>query len=409
VGPGRPGLVLLQARPITVEIEERAHPRARRLTRANVGEVLPDAVTPLTWTTLGSFLEHGFRGVARAAGLLPPGDDAPFLVLHRRRLYLNLTQATAVAARLPGVSATDAERMVLGGGSGQAPTPSLRLGAFPAYARVAWRLLRLARWLPGETSATAQLVHGLPGREAVERMDRAQLASQFERLLALGKRVSMVHIAVSGSSAFRLALLTRFVERRRLAAPADLVNRLVAGLDEVESASPTLALEHLAADTRARPEWRAALESEPCESVRAWRAGRLPTDLTTRLRAFLDRYGHRAVSEAELSVAAWEDDPTPVFAALRTLVASPRPAAFGHAARAAGRRADEQAFFARLGALASALAAPLLAGAQRFVAERERTKSMAIELLPAPAPRKPGAPRICFRAKAWPGPKTSST
>src|SRR6185369_11620307 len=37
------GAVLLQARPITVDDGPVLHPRARRLTRANVGEVLPDA------------------------------------------------------------------------------------------------------------------------------------------------------------------------------------------------------------------------------------------------------------------------------------------------------------------------------------------------------------------------------
>ncbi|HEY7516021.1 MAG TPA: PEP/pyruvate-binding domain-containing protein, partial [Vicinamibacteria bacterium] len=36
---GEDGAVLLQSRPITVEVEERGDPRARRLTRANVGEV----------------------------------------------------------------------------------------------------------------------------------------------------------------------------------------------------------------------------------------------------------------------------------------------------------------------------------------------------------------------------------
>ena len=55
------GPVLLQSRPITVAAEERLDPRVRRLTRANVGEVLPGPVTPLTWTTVGHFLEQGFQ------------------------------------------------------------------------------------------------------------------------------------------------------------------------------------------------------------------------------------------------------------------------------------------------------------------------------------------------------------
>src|SRR5437867_3969501 len=82
--------VLVQSRPITVEGAPTPDARVRRLTRANVGEVLPDPVTPLTATTLLVFLEEAFRRVARRAGLLPR-DAPPFLVLHRERLYLNLT------------------------------------------------------------------------------------------------------------------------------------------------------------------------------------------------------------------------------------------------------------------------------------------------------------------------------
>ena len=64
---GSDGVFLLQARPITApasELELR-DPRIRRLTRANVGEVMPDAVTPLTWTSVVAFLEHGFQELGR--------------------------------------------------------------------------------------------------------------------------------------------------------------------------------------------------------------------------------------------------------------------------------------------------------------------------------------------------------
>jgi len=82
---GADGAVLLQSRPITVEGEAPRDPRIRRLTRANVGEVLPDPVTPLTASTVVTFLEHAFRDVTRRAGLLPP-DAPPFLFINRERI-----------------------------------------------------------------------------------------------------------------------------------------------------------------------------------------------------------------------------------------------------------------------------------------------------------------------------------
>ena len=60
---GADGPVLLQSRPITVDSETALDPRIERLTRANVGEVLPDPVTPLTASMLVAVLEHGFEEV----------------------------------------------------------------------------------------------------------------------------------------------------------------------------------------------------------------------------------------------------------------------------------------------------------------------------------------------------------
>ena len=127
IGPDGP--VLLQARPITVAAEAPLDPRVRHLTRANVGEVLPGPVTPLTATSVLAFLEHGFRTVAGDAGLLPDGAP-PFLVVHEQHVYLNLTLCREIVTHLPGVSAADAERLVFGGG-GPAAAAASPTGAGP--------------------------------------------------------------------------------------------------------------------------------------------------------------------------------------------------------------------------------------------------------------------------------------
>ena len=66
---------------------------------------------------------------------------------------------------------------------------------------------------------------------------------------------------------------------------------------------------------------------------------------------------------------------------MRALLDAPRPPGFGHAARAAARAADTEALYARLGPVKRALLRALLAGAQHWVSERERTKSLAISLV----------------------------
>src|SRR5262249_12245363 len=183
------------------------------------------------------------------------------------------------------------------------------------------------------------------------------------------------------ASAFRLALLTRLVGRLFPGDAPARVNRLVAGLDDVASASPATALEQLAEEVRGDSAARQLLARPATEGAGACVDGQAPPLLAGRVAAFLAAFGHRAVAEGELMAATWRDDPTPVFEALRTLAASRRPPGFGRRARADVRRAEEEALLARLGPLRRRLMRQALAGAQRWVRERERTKSVAVALV----------------------------
>ncbi len=377
---GKDGPALLQARPITVEAEERADPRLGRLTRANVGEVLPDPVTPLTASTVVAFLEYGFRGVAAAAGLLPK-RAAPFLVLHRRRLYMNLSLCVEVAGGLPGVTAADAERLILGGGAaGEAPP--LRAGAIPGLLWVGVRLLRLAGRLPGRVEAAETAVRELPTAEAIAGADPLALGLRLERFEQLGRELAWTHVASSGSCGFRLALLGGVVGAFAPGDPAERVNRLVAGLENVASTAPAFALEALAEKAAHEPDWTRwiARALGRADDV-ALELADAPPALGGHLGTFLERFGHRALSEGELSATTWEDDPRPLLAALLTLAAGERNAEWSRRARAEVRGADEAALLARLGPLRRAVLRSAIQGARRAVVERERTKSLTIALV----------------------------
>jgi phosphohistidine swiveling domain-containing protein len=371
--------VLLQSRPITVESEEALDPRIGTLTRANVGEVLPDPVTPLTASTVVALLEHGFEEVVRLAGL-GHGGGAPFLVVHRERLYLNLTRSLEVAARLPGVSAADAERLVLGAGASGA-TPHLRPVDLPRLAFVAARVALLGARLPGRIAQAEDDVRRLQSLAADAERSPAALATAFDTLQALGGEVATTHIAVSGASAVRLALLERALGWWLPGDPRARLNRLLAGLDGVESAAPALALDTLARRVRSHSGWRAFV-ARP-DAAEAFARDEAPPDLAALLRAFLHRFGHRAVSEGELRARPWRDDPAPVLQALATLGASPRAPGFTQAAAAAQRQAEEQAALSRLGPVRRALLRTVLRAARDGVRSREATKSLAVALVDA--------------------------
>ena len=247
---GGEGVVLLQARPITVAAEAPADPRVRHLTRANVGEVLPGPVSPLTASTVLTFLEHGFRAVARDAGVLPDGAP-PFLVVHAQHLYLNLTLCREIVAHLPGVSAADAERLVFGGSGPSAPTDAPR--RWRALIGVVGRLAGLARGLSSRVS-TAEEALDLIDAEGGRGRDGA--LARWDRLIELGRPVAVTHILASGASAVKLSILSRLLGALAPGDPADRVNRLTAGLDRVESAAPTVELEEMADECARHPDWK---------------------------------------------------------------------------------------------------------------------------------------------------------
>ena len=388
IGPQGP--VLLQARPITVAPETSADPRVRHLTRANVGEVLPGPVSPLTATSVLAFLEHGFRAVARDAGLLTD-DSPPFLIVHQQHLYLNLTLCREIVAHLPGVSAADAERLVFGGGAPAAPKIVTR--RWRGLVGVARRLAGLAGGLDARVVEAENAVNRLETSLEPAEAPRAQRDSlpqargggsggcgaappcsltSWDRLIDLGRPVAVTHILASGASAVKLSILSRVLQALAPGDPADRVNRLTAGLDGVESAAPTLALEALAAECARHPDWKAWLEGGRSDMNGA------PPALAERLRSFLARFGHRGISEGELAARTWADDPTPVLASLASL-------AHGHGiARAAAverRRADEEALLSAAGLLGGAVLRRAIAEAQAGVRRREHTKSLAVRFI----------------------------
>ena len=376
---GADGPVLLQSRPITVDSEPALDPRIDQLTRANVGEVLPDPVTPLTASMLVAILEYGFEEVMRLAGVGETGAP-PFLVLHRERLYLNLTRSLAVAARLPGVSVSDAERLILGAGAAAAGPPlHLRLRDVPRLLAMLPRLAGLGRRLPERIARAEEDVRVLRARAAAAERGQAEVPVVLGDFLLLGREVATTHVAVSGASAVRLAILERVLGRWLPGDAPARVNRLLAGLDGVESAAPAMALDALAADMRGRPQWRDFVGAPGAAAALA--RGEAPVELAAHLRAFLEKYGHRALSEGELRAPAWREDPTPVLQALATLAAGTRPAGFTQAAAAERRQAEEQAVLSKLGPVRGAILGEVLSAARDGVRARERTKSLAVAMV----------------------------
>ncbi len=305
-------------------------------TRANIGEVLPGVVTPLTWSVFRANLLR--RPVGRVEAESSPHDP---LRLVEGRAYLRLDALLGSFCYLPGVDpevvcqALGVDRQVLRRDGGRKPKGNLLTwlsgGLFLAevlgLSPVLWLQLRLglgrAQHLPLVGASMSQGI------------------THIEKLIDRNTRCFQLHLKCTRYAIGAYGLL-RYMLRRwlpanglnpacaeggppgqgmpscpRTSVPAEAA--LLLGQAELQTAEQGLALWRLAEQARALPDVAAALENEVdwTTTRRALQATEGGQRFLAALAAFLARHGARTAEEFELASPRWREDPTFVLTVLR--------------------------------------------------------------------------------------------
>lgn len=402
-------IALLQARPITAvhpvqpaDPAGPAAPPARRRrsllparrpdpsrwvwTNANVGEALPGVATPFTWSVALGFSRLGFERAFATLGCTVP-LDAVLVDRFHGRIYLNATEFLRIASQVPLLTPTRIER--LGGvpGLGRLHADGNLLDNAAFVLRLPATLARLARANLGLDAALDDYERRLASERArlaarnLARLDGSTLLAELDRRARwLDETGSLMLTCASNSLSSYVALGTLL--RLWLPAHAErLLAGLMAGFADLESAQPGLSLWHISEIVRLDVPARAVLEDTPPERLRL---DDLPAGGPTRraLDGFLRAHGFRAVREAELSTARWSEDPTFLFATLRSYLASEvgTPLARVERQKEARRHAAE-AIERDLRPAKFTLVRHALRLAQKYTRLRERMRSRVTEVL----------------------------
>jgi pyruvate,water dikinase len=151
------------------------------------------------------------------------------------------------------------------------------------------------------------------------------------------------------------------------ARPGDLAT-VLRGLPHNVTTEMDLELWSVATAIRADDDAAAAVRlGSPAQLAEHYRTGTLPRVLQDRLRAFLDRYGHRAVAEIDVGVPRWAEEPTHVMGVLGNYLRLDDP----------GRAPD--VLFARGTAEAEAMVTTLTDRARRRSPVRARAVGFALD------------------------------
>jgi phosphohistidine swiveling domain-containing protein len=324
-------LYVLQARPIV----QRAHANARRRrtrtqhalsaepgvvwSNVNVGEALPGVATPLTWSVLSSFSELGFRKAFAALGCTVP-KRANLVGNFRGRIYLNLSELSQIAAQVPGLRPQTV--LPLGGGAEieRLERDAKEVSSLAFLSRLPLSVTRFARenlglrarverYEPGFRAECAR-VHSLDLR-ILPSPALDETLSDVEQLL--NERGALLLTAYGGLLAALLPLSAAL--RALKGAAGDKLQRdLLSALEDVESAHPAREIVRIAALVATEPKTREVVVG----GSRELRALDLPDGPAKQaVMAFLGRFGHRGIREAELSEPRWREDPTLLFDTVR--------------------------------------------------------------------------------------------
>ena len=285
-------------------------------------------------------------------------------------LYMNGSAMRMFAVRMPGMSIADGDEQVFGSVEGLTPyrraTGDRNLLASLQITRGTLRMLRRPDLAPLD-DARRDAQAWLATMPDLESAPTAELID-WVRTYPPRQGASMKRLLQSGMlAAAPRSILDRILDRP--SASAGLVNRIVGGTGDIDSAQLAHRLWKLGRLVAADPELTALFDAG-LDDIEGRTAA---TALRPAVEDFLRDHGHRGNDEYELASPAWAMDATPVYATIDRLRNA--PAERDPATRAHGLRADADQ------ALTEALhVAPRLArGLVRRAAEAARLGSIGRE------------------------------
>lgn len=382
VAGGKPWL--LQARPVTTVAAatrgwtsefDTPSDAAQEWTSANVQEVLPGLLTPLTMSTFMEMQHISWTQMYHRVGLVDKDEFPLSIGFFYNRAYLNLTTGRMITERSLGGDPQSLEHRFLGGEQVETHVEhSLHLWRYRLRSLVPGIRLILGAHRQADRAERATLT--VEARHAAvdpSTLTDAQIHDRTRRLSEFAARIFWAHLAATSCSGLGFESVARML-RPVLGDEAEAhLPTLFSGMRDVESARISLDLWELSRIALAE-----GLQEAIADPTFDPRAPSLPAAWRKAFDAFIQRHGHRGINEVDPATNPWRDDPSPVIRTVAAYAALPddqSPAA------TLDRQAAERE---RLTAeLVSRMPSPqrpvfcwVLRRAQRWVALRERTKSI---------------------------------
>lgn len=317
----------LQARPITGlhrpgpdEFDYLPDSPREFFTRANIGEMLPGAATPLTMEVFGDALDYAMRRFYGAIGAIDPRrGHQRFACVFGGHMFLNLSALYQIVGRVAGTSSEALEVSILGRELASRPEvrpihPVGRLVNFARYLGFVWGHHRAERRMERLRDSERVALHSSASPQLAE---IRRFLPHYHEVMALHMQVSAWSGALNGG--LRTVLARAGLSKQE---QMDAIGTLLSDIDGIESAQIIKDLQAIAQALRPA----AAAGELTAETLGPWLRKRGAQEAPGRLFAdFLARNGHRSVREVELRELEWAEEPADLLHTLWGMATAPAP------------------------------------------------------------------------------------
>ncbi len=345
-------LFWLQARPITTlegpDTGEFDYPArdSQFFTRANIGEMMPGAVTPLTMDVFGDAVDFCIRYFYRTTGSLTRATrNERFVVSFGGHLFLNLNQMFLMADRVLGSTRKTFEQNLLGHTLDE--EPPITAVPFPVRFingfRMGWYVMMKGLFRSRLEKKAALFTINL------SESDPLRLYETIERRVIVLNWAYTWHLCVSTHSGVMNGILQEIL--RKGGVPEDeldpALTSLLADIEGIESAAVVRTLEEIAAAIVGDAAVRDEFTVMTTDAAARWLDGPASGAHGSAFRALLERHGHRCIREAELREKDWGEEPSQLVAMLQRMAAGGAVHRAKHADPAGAFPADNPALAGR--------------------------------------------------------------
>lgn len=298
-------LYVLQTRPITAMAEPQV---VIEWTDENVGEVIPDIVTPLTWSMLGDITNNAFYYFLNQVGIRQKNKSKLFEVFWGK-VYFNSTEFNKILSQFYLEHTLKNIR----------ESKSKLLKLIPAFYQIiktmtysGWLILNLPAKNDRFIKSHASRLQNIKNQPDLETINR---------LLNLHQKTMNLHVTVTFLGEIFFQALKSFVNKWGLTEKGVYAEKLVQGIQSVESSQSGFQLWKLAGEYSRNSIIVELLESgEPGQFLD--RLCQADPDAAVKFDEYLKQYGHGALHEFELIYPRWAEDPAFLVANLKSYMDS---------------------------------------------------------------------------------------